>query len=383
MSASSTTTPLTLKAKLILGLVGVIGSALLLEVMFRLFVSAKRERSWNDRPYAYILPSGAQTLQDAEPAPKEPGTFRIAVVGDSFTFGPNMQLVDTFPKKLEHMLNQNVGSPRTQVLNRGVNGSSTENEVEIVRKVLQERPDVLVLQITLNDAEPHILSDEERKELFGAPWLRWRIFSAWRSLGFIASRFHNSQTVRRYIDYHSRFFRDPASRERFEISIRRISHQAQGAGVPLVALVFPLFDFPINDHYPFAETHSIINEILARNGVKAIDLRAAYSRIPPERLQVIPGVDNHPNEIAHRIAAERLLAVLISSGLIPNPNIPTRVFRERTGMKSRSISTEKVWRKAASPVLPSVGPATDTGQTPISNDVTTRDPEGSSSADPS
>lgn len=336
---------------MILGLFGFLASALVIEISFRLLIPQKKQRTWNDRPYAYFLPSGAHSLQDDDPRPKEPGTFRVAVVGDSFTFGPHMQLVDTFPKKLESLLNQNAGAPRVEVLNRGVNGSSTENEVETVRKVLQERPDLLILEITLNDAEPHILSEAERKELFGAPWLRWPIFSAWRSLGFIASRFHNSQTVSRYIDYHSRFFREPASRERFEASIRRISHQATGAGVPLVAVVFPLFDFPINERYPFTETHNIITGILTKSAVRAIDLRSAYARIPPERLQVIPGVDNHPNEIAHRIAAERLLATLISDRLIPAPNIPTRVFRDRTNMKSRSVDPEKVWKKAAAPVV--------------------------------
>ena len=343
--------PVGTTTKIALGLFGLLCSALAIEVAFRILASSLKPTTWNDRPYAYFLPSTAHSLQDADPAPKAPGVFRIAVVGDSFTFGPNMQLDDTFSKKLERMLNQNVAARRVEVLNRGVNGASTENEVETVRQVIREQPDILIVEITLNDAEPHILSDREREDLFGAPWLRWKIFSVWRSLGFVAQRFHNSQTARRYIKYHSNFFKDPATRERFDRSIRRIVSITKGAHVPLLAMVFPLFDFPVDERYPFTETHQIISGVLSKYGIPTIDLRTAYARIPPDRLQVIPGVDNHPNEIAHRIAAERLLAVLAASDLVPRDALPTRVFTKREAMKSRSTAPEKVWGQAASLVL--------------------------------
>jgi hypothetical protein len=263
-----------------------------------------------------------------------------------------MQPMDTFPKKLEQMLNLNADAPRVEVLNRGVNGSSTENEVELVKQALKEGPDLLILEITLNDAEPQILTDQERKELFEAPWLRWRIFSTWKSLGLVAQRIHNSQTVRRYIDYHSKFFKDPATRAKFSQSIQRIANQARTARVPLMAVIFPLFDFPINRRYPFAEVHTIVEETLRSHGVRAVDLQTAYRGIPPERLQVIPGKDNHPNEIAHRIAAEQLLAVLAQDAVIPDATIPRRVFGDRQGLKTRSRDPLKTLRKAAQKVAP-------------------------------
>ncbi len=346
--------PLDRKAKLILGLFGLLVSFVTLELLCRVTVGAKPAKGWTDRPYAYFLPSDAHSLQDSDPTPKPPGVFRVVVVGDSFTFGPHMQLEDTFSKKLEGMLNQNRGAARLEVINRGVNGASTEQEVEITRQAMQEHPDLLILEITLNDAEPHILSDKERAELFGAPWLKWKAFSWFKLLELIAKRVHNSQTINRYIEYHSKFFREPATRSRFSTSIRRIANTARSGNVPLVAMVFPLFDFAVDQRYPFHETHEIIGQILAENDVRAVDLRAAYTRIPPERLQVIPGVDNHPNEIAHRIAAERLVAVLADSHLVPDANVPSRVFTSRTSLKSRSVPPNKVWTKAAKVVTTQV-----------------------------
>lgn len=121
--------PLTLGTRVFLGLFGLMFSAALIELALHLVPLRAQSRSWSDRPYAYLMPEGVRTLQDADPAPKKPDTFRIIVVGDSFTFGPNMQYADTFPKKLEWMLNLNSSAQRVEVINRGVCGASTVSEV--------------------------------------------------------------------------------------------------------------------------------------------------------------------------------------------------------------------------------------------------------------
>lgn len=347
MSIESSPPSLSLQAKIFLLIVGMLLSAILLEIVVHLLESSPRTKRWSDRPYAFFLPAESHTLQEKDPSPKAAGSYRIIVVGDSFTFGPHLQLADTFPKRLEQMLNLQPEGPRVEVLNRGLCGASTTTEIELVRNALRESPDLLILEITLNDAEPHALSKEEHEAIFNPPWLRNPIFTTWRTLGFIASRIHNTQSIRRYIDYHSKFFKNPQTFEKFHSSIGRIAQQAKEANVPIMAIVFPLFDFPINDRYPFTETHEIIATSLKSHGVRTLDLRNAFEGIPPERLQVIPGSDNHPNEIAHRIAAEHLLAALINENEIPRELIPARIFRQRTGLKGPSVRPEKVFHGLA------------------------------------
>ncbi len=333
------------KAKLLLVFFGVLLSALGLEGAVRLISSppsSKKQRpAWSDRPYAFFMPADAGTLQDSNRHPKAPGAFRIAVVGDSFTFGPHLQLKDTFPKQLELMLNLNPEAPRVEVLNRGVSGASTETETEFVRRALREDLELLVLEITLNDAEPHLLTPEERRELFEAPWLESPFFKLWRTAGLVAQRIHNSLTVSRYIDYHTKFYKEPESYKRFSAAIRVIAQDAKNAGVPIIAIVFPFFDFPINDRYPFKESHEIIGRTLKEAGIAGFDLLPVYRGIPPERLQVIPGADSHPNEIAHRMAAERLLAILSHQKLVPETSVPTRVSRERDALRTNSGDFKK------------------------------------------
>ncbi len=343
----SPTQPVSRGAKLLLLALGLLLSLVAVEIVVRVLAVSLKPVKWTDRPFVYVLPEGSKTLQDSDPHAKPSGAFRIAVVGDSFTFAPHMQLQDTFPKQLEQMLNMNAGAPQVEVLNRGKSGASTGTETQLVKKALAEQPDLLVLEITLNDAEPHILSQREREELFKPKWLTWKVFSWWKTLGLIATRIHNSQSVSRYIDYHSKFFKDPKELARFRSALKRIKAQADEAKVPVVALVFPLFDFAVNERYPFHDVHEIIGAELRTLGVSMIDLRRAYRNIPPERLQVIPGDDNHPNEIAHRIAAERLLAGLVKGGFLPQAVVPKHLFRERKDLNGPGADSARVWNRGA------------------------------------
>jgi hypothetical protein len=345
---------LTWRARAVLLCVGVCSSLLALEVVVRLVGGLAGQAGWNDRPYGFFMPSHAHSLQDSDRHAKSPGVFRIAVVGDSFTFGPHLQLVDTFPNKLEQLLNVGASGSgaRVEVLNRGHNGASTVVEVELVRRALEESPDLLVLEITLNDAEPQPISSQERAALYRPEWLHWRIFSVWRSLGFVAQRINNTRSVKKYIEYHRKFFEQPKTHAQFFAALQRIAAQAQGAKVPLVAMIFPFFDFVINDGYPFKETHTLIQRDLAQAGIGVIDLLGAYRNIPPERLQVIPGEDNHPNEIAHRIAAEHLLAALVHDHLVPEALAPTHLYPFRKNQKEPSMQPGKALTRAARRVQP-------------------------------
>ncbi|MFM1848172.1 MAG: hypothetical protein RL417_1646, partial [Pseudomonadota bacterium] len=137
-------------AALIVG--GIAAALIVIEVLFRSLYQPPIR--WNDRPRAYFVPENAVVLTDrAYPAKKNPGTVRIAVVGDSFSFAPYMQFDDTFAKRLERWLNLNEKQPKVEVINYGVPRYSTSHEIAVVERALKEEADLIVLQITLNDPE--------------------------------------------------------------------------------------------------------------------------------------------------------------------------------------------------------------------------------------
>ena len=122
------------------------------ELVYRLLPAQTAPR--NDRPAFYYSSEDAPDLRDrAYSAAKPAGTFRIAVVGDSFSFAPYMQFDDTFAKRLERMLNLNKTSSKVEVINYGLPRLSTSNEVKYVEQAVGEGADLVILQITLNDAE--------------------------------------------------------------------------------------------------------------------------------------------------------------------------------------------------------------------------------------
>lgn len=87
------------------------------------------------------------------PVERPPEVFRIAVLGDSFTFGIGVEIEDTFPKVIERMLAKEASPDRRyEVLNMGVFGFNTADEVEYyLDRGEAFSPNVVVVQFLNND----------------------------------------------------------------------------------------------------------------------------------------------------------------------------------------------------------------------------------------
>ena len=83
---------------------------------------------------------------------KPNNTVRIMALGDSFVFGLGVELNDSYPKQLEILLNKNKGEQNYEVLNFGVPGYNTKQEVEMLKeKGLKYKPDIVILGYLGND----------------------------------------------------------------------------------------------------------------------------------------------------------------------------------------------------------------------------------------
>lgn len=69
---------------------------------------------------------------------KEPGTYRIGIFGDSFTFGEGVQNNESFPKLLEDLLHAdeqlNRAGRKIEVLNFGIGKTGTSHQYALYRK---------------------------------------------------------------------------------------------------------------------------------------------------------------------------------------------------------------------------------------------------------
>lgn len=307
---------------LLVSTVGIVTALLIIELGFRAILWASPHKRWSDRPKYYYAPPAATTLQDfPHSAIKPPSTFRIAVAGDSFSFGPNMQFDDTFSKRLERILSMNDGPLKAEVINYGVAGYSTADEVNVATRAAKEGSDLILLQITLNDPE---LQQFRPKGGNGSRFGPLKITEQdtpllyyWKSLGFVAQRLHAEKTRAAYRQYFFDLFENPDSWGTFKKSVEEIARLRDAYPTRVAAVVFPLISFGFDDSYPFSPIHEKIAALAQSLNLPLLDLFEAYRDIPHERLEVVPGQDPHPNEIAHRVAAEYIYVWLVEQKLLP------------------------------------------------------------------
>lgn len=310
-------------APVFVGLFGLVFALIAVEVAFRVIdLKPKLSEGWDDRPTFYYIPEGAEYMRDAPHlASKPPNTYRIAVVGDSFSFAPYMQFDDTFAARLERMLNMNKTQEKGEVVNYGVPAYSTHHEIALVERAIREQANLVLLQITLNDPElkPYRPTglDLNAVNRFGQLDLSNTWYKYWKSAAFVRARLFNNQSRDRYVEYFFSLFDSPRTFNNFSSSVSRMSELCKKANIPLVAVIFPLFGVPLDDSYPFIPIHDKISEFMRQAKIPTLDLFPAYKGIPHDRLKVMPIRDFHPNEIAHRIAAERIYLWLEEQGFIP------------------------------------------------------------------
>jgi len=82
---------------------------------------------------------------------KAPGTRRIVLLGDSFTFGEGVRFEDTFGYRLQEILDRDEAA--VEVLSFAVGGWGTRNEISYLERAgLRFEPDLVIVVYVLNDA---------------------------------------------------------------------------------------------------------------------------------------------------------------------------------------------------------------------------------------
>ena len=87
-----------------------------------------------DRQGNPIIINGHGFRGDEVPVEKRAGMFRILVLGDSVAFGQGVREEDTFSKQLEGLLNEDPSGPTVEVLNAGVRGYNTFQELLLLKE---------------------------------------------------------------------------------------------------------------------------------------------------------------------------------------------------------------------------------------------------------
>src|SRR5262245_57349264 len=105
---------------------------------------------------------------------KRRGALRIACIGDSWSFGMNVNQEAAYPGRLEALLRQRQPGADLDVMNFGVLGYSSFQGLELLkRRVLDLHPDVVLIGFGMNDSEVAGYRDKDVGHT-GAPGWRER-----------------------------------------------------------------------------------------------------------------------------------------------------------------------------------------------------------------
>jgi hypothetical protein len=264
------------------------------------------------------------------PEQKLPRQFRIIAAGDSFTQGGGVNFDDTYPKKLERYLNYmgNIEKITYQVMNMGVPGRSTNQEVDLIKEQSARfDPDLIILGYCLNDAENrggmaevNAMRDKLTVRHFekgtGLSGFLYDRSSLYR---LISHRVFNFQTYRGQIEYTQWLYREEYSGWQLtRDALLELGEFSRSGGVPVIVMIFPLFSFGLDESYPFSDIHRRLHETLEAARLSCIDLFDAYRGLDRNILEAVPFDDAHPSDTAHRIAAETLWRFLLTEKLVPS-----------------------------------------------------------------
>ena len=265
-----------------------------------------------------------------DPTPKATAAaFRIAGLGDSFTWGAGVFHADTYPQRLEVLLERIAGGDLDVELEMRVRpGWNTRQQVKALeRRPLFHEPDLIILGYCLNDAElPRRQGNEdleeplERRQPQGVSAALYGKSRIYRQL---LDRYESGRQRRAFGRYYHGLYERIGWQQTKE-AFDDLKKFAAEKDVPLIALIFPIFDQQLGPGYQYADLHELVGTELESRGFRVIDLLPAYQGIDARRLAVDPFTDPHPNELAHRIASQVLAKYLLDEDLVPID--PEKVF---------------------------------------------------------
>lgn len=242
--------------------------------------------------------------------PKPAGVYRIAVIGDSFTFGNGLEARDRYTDVLDKWLPDDF-----EVLNFGIPGNNTPQHLQVLRdRVLQAQPDFVLLQWFVNDIEGDDVSGRPRTvPLMPLPaWHRW--LNANSALYTIANmRWAEMQIAMgmapSYPDYLKARAADAnsADAQRESKLLHQIVDTAQRAGVKIGIVLFPDPGQDLGAEYPFAFLHERVLAVCRQEAIPCIDLRADLATVKDRRALWVSPFDHHPSAKANEIAALKIL----------------------------------------------------------------------------
>jgi lysophospholipase L1-like esterase len=301
------------------------------------YVMAPSQRGWIDDGLLSINSLGFRGPDIRSPKP--PQTFRIVVIGDSISLGWGVADDETFSSRLQQRLHERFPGRAIEVVNLGVGGYNTRQEVTLLaRHVRTIDPDLVLVGFYTNDV-PEALEDDSgrrrdaRSTGMTSPGQIMHINptpDSWWDRQFRRSRaaYVAGRAVKRWwgggdagrtaftLELDLVAGRDSATLDRAWTRVAgefdRLHELARERGFRVGVVVLPCREQATGE-YSNAKYIAKLRSIADPLGFGVIDPLPELRGTPDARALFIPYDRNHPSAAGHRLIADGILRALTAS----------------------------------------------------------------------
>jgi len=317
---------------------------------------------------------GYRTAEYAET--KAPGTIRIACIGDSWTFGMNVDQDKTYPSRLIARLRDLHPDARFDVINFGVLGYSSFQGLQLLKaRVLDLKPDILLIGFGMNDSE---VAGYRDKDMISdqAPRPAVRFVEAAKELEFykllnyfaLALRFH-SKSIGEYVKQDAEAKSGPVdydaiekwtrvSPRDYDANIREMIRLEAGRGGRAILVDNELWDespyrpvlrrIAADTHVPLVDSLRIVadEKLKVEHDLEArLDLAAHPARpatpAPPAQVTIV-------FRVSHGTFAVKTAMSIVGADARLGDLVPNAVAMHDDGQGGDQRAGDGVWSYAAS-----------------------------------
>ncbi len=275
---------------------------------------------------------------------KTPGTLRMVVLGDSFTFGMGVDLEHSYAKQLERLLQER--GDRVEVINCGVIGHNMwQHRATLESRAWGYGPDLVVLGLYQDDLQASVPPAETREPGYAGhnPFAKTGA-SHWRHKSRLYNTLRNLEDLLKY-HFRSHFGADhvrsiderrmaiesgnanglyyrimsgqlaPGRYAQFQPALGEFAASVQKRGARLLVVLIP--DAVQLNEPRLQESNRVIAAAATAIGVPFVDLTGLLERQPhPEDLYLFPD-DAHNNPRGLGVIAAGIAESLKRHGLLP------------------------------------------------------------------
>ena len=227
---------------------------------------------------------------------KKDADVRIALLGDSITFGWGVRYGQRFSEILEDAWSTALGRS-VELINTGHGNYNTAQEHAMLEEAFAREPIAGVIQVWyVNDAEP----TPPHRDL---PWygrFQTAVF-VWAKTDLLKRRAGARST---YVEYYRDLYRpDAPGFDAFTTALRGVGEWTRARGVPWVFVVLP--EFHSFEPGALDEVYRRVTALAAESGAIVVDATTAFHGVDPATIRVAYN-DVHPNAKGHAIIAEAI-----------------------------------------------------------------------------